>query len=206
MEELQPADILGREILEDARKKAGRILKNAGDTITAKTAEWDEKLTAAITELEQKYLRNCALAEAEVMAALPIDKLRAKSAKIEKLLNAAAAAWYSRLDRQHVLAILYDELEQRIAVCECLDGIESIHAAIHRIEKGEAETLLQQVLPGKSLIIEEEHSDTMYPQIIIENSQVRICASINNVVDTLLSEQRAELIKSLLGDKGFSDA
>ena len=206
MEELQSIDILGREILEDARKKAGRILKTSDDTITAKSAEWDAKITAAITELEQKNLRNSRYAEAEIMAALPIDKLRIKSAKTEELLNAAVAVWFSRLSRQQVLAILQNELAQRIAVCECLDEPDGIYVTICKIDKSEAEKLLQEVLPGKPCIIEEAHSDALYPEIIIENNKVRITASIDKVTEFFLSEQRAELIESLLGERGFCDA
>ena len=202
MEELQSTDILGREILEDARKKAKRILKTAEDTITAKSAEWDTKLTAAIAELKQKYLQNSIFAETEIMAALPIDKLRVKSAKIEELLTTAVAAWYSRLSREQVLAIVREELAHRIAACECFDGADSIHAAIRNIEHGEAKKLLQEVLPGKSCTINEAHQDALYPEIILENSTVRITASIGTVVDFFLSEQRAELIESLLGEKG----
>ena len=203
MEELQSTDILEREILEDARKKSKRILKTADDTIAAKSTEWNGKLSAATMELEQKYLRNSRLAEAEIMAALPIDKLRVKSAKIEELLNTAVSAWYSRLSRKQIFEILRDELEKRIAECECLDGPDIINAAIHKIEKDEAEKLLQEVLPGTSCIIKEAHSAALFPEIIIENSTVRIYASIDKVIDFILSEQRAELIKSLLGEKGF---
>ena len=54
MEELQSTEILEREILEDARKKAMRILKTADDTIRAKTAEWEKKTADAVAELEKK--------------------------------------------------------------------------------------------------------------------------------------------------------
>ena len=202
MEELQSTDILDREILEDARKKAHRILKAADDTIKAKSADWETKLKTALGELEAKYAKNSKSAAEEIMAVLPIDKQRAKAKKIEELLNSAVESWYVRLNRKRVLDFLQKELSKRLASCGGFSGSDGITAYIHKVEKAEAEPILQAVLPDKYCTIETMQSTAAYPQIILENKEVRIYASIGKAVDFILGEKREELIAALLGPAG----
>jgi len=205
MEELQSTELLDREILEDARKKAHRILKTAEDTIKAKSVEWEQKLSATLAELEEKYAQQGRLAADEIMARLPIDKRRTKAKKIEELLRSAAETWYGSLSRGRVLDVLKKELEKRLAAAEKFSADGGIRARIHHIERNEAQTVLQAVLPGKSCTIEEIHSVSAYPEIILETPQARIYASIDKIVDFLLGEQRAELVEALLGKEILLD-
>jgi len=200
MEELQSTDILEKEILEDARKKAHKILKAADDTIKSKSAEWENKLTVTLNELEEKYAKNSKSITEEIMAVLPIDKQRAKAKKIEELLNSAVESWYSRLNRQRVLGFLQGELSKRLASCGGFSASGGINAYIHKVEKAEAEAILKAVLPGKTCTIEKTQSTAAYPSIILENNEVRIYASIGKAVDFILGEKREELIAALLGD------
>ena len=208
MEELQSTENLDREILEDARKKAQRILKNADDTVKTKSEEWEQKLSAAMNELNQKYADNGREAEKEIMAALPVDKRRIKARKTEELLNAAVEAWYAALSRGRVLELIQGELTKRIADCKVFAGLEDaaeIHAEIHKIERTEAETILRKALPGKSCRIEEAHSASAYPELVIETPLVRMYASIGKTVDFYLGEKRSELLESLLGRDALLD-
>ena len=206
MEELQSTEILDREILEDARKKAHRVLKTAEDTINAKSADWEKNLSAALKELEKKYAQQGELVTDEIMAHLPIDKHRIKAKKIEEMLSSAVKTWYTGLSRGRVLDLLKKELEKRLAACDTFAGSGKIHVKIHQIERKEAEALLKAVLPGKSgvdtpCIIEETNSVSPYPEIVLETPELRIYASIGKIVDFFLSEKRAELAEALLGAK-----
>jgi hypothetical protein len=200
MEELQSTDILDREILEDARKKAYRILKTAEDTIKAKSADWGKKLESTLDELEKKYAQNSKSTADEIMAVLPIDKQRAKAKKIEELLHLAVENWYVRLSRKRVLGFLQTELSKRLASCGGFSAPGAISVQIHKIEKAEAEAVLKAVLPDKSCTIETIQSTAAYPIIILENKEVRIYASIDKTVEFILGEKREELITALLGD------
>jgi len=203
MEELQSTEILDQEILEDARKKAHRILKAAEDTIKAKLAEREQKLNETISELEKKYAQLSKHATDEIMAHLQIDKQRVKAKKIEELLASAVQTWFAGLSRERVLALLKGELAKRVAASDTSTA-SSIKAQIHQVERKEAETLLKAVLPGKSganapYAIEESVSVSPYPEIILETPEARIYASISKTVDALLGEKRAELVEALLG-------
>ena len=212
MEELQSTKNLEREILEDARKKAHRILKTAEGMVKTKTAEWDRKTTEALEELEKKFAEQRKFAEAEIMAVLPMDKRRAKTEKIESLLRRAVETWYSGLSRGQVLGFLKKELEKRLAVCGGFGGT-GCRAVIHKLTRDEAESILREVLPGgaangTACPIEEARSASSaaaaYPEFILENNDVRICASLSATADFFLNEKRAELVEALLGPQVMS--
>jgi hypothetical protein len=205
MEELQSTDILDREILEDARKKAHRILKAADDTIKAKSADWETKLKSTLDELEEKYAKNTKSTADEIRAVLPIDKQRAKAKKIEELLHLAVESWYVRLSRKRVLGFLQTELSKRLASCGGFSVSGGIRAYIHKVEKAEAEPILRAVLPDKACTIETMQSTAAYPSIILENQEVRIYASIGKTVDFILGEKREELIAALLGENALGN-
>jgi len=205
MEELQSTDNLDKEILDDARKKAHKILKTADDTIKSKTTDWEKKLTVTLGELEEKYAKNSKSITDEIMAVLPIDKQRARARKIEELLNSAVESWYVRLNRKRVLDFLQAELSKRLASCGGFSASDGINAYIHKLEQAEAEAILKAVLPGKTYNIEKTQSTAAYPQIILENKEVRIYASIGKAVEFILGEKREELIAALLGENALGE-
>ena len=207
MEELQTTEILDREILEDARKKAFRILKAADDTVKIKSGEWERKLSAELEELEHRYAEQEKTSEQEIMAVLPIDKRRTKAKKTEELLRSAVQNWYAGLSRPRVLEILRNELALRVSACGNLAASSGIRVLISDLDETEARAILREALPdrpGKQslLSIESIHSSSPYPQLILETPSVRIYASIGKAVEYYLGEKRAELVESLLGGGG----
>ena len=205
MEELQTTEILDREILEDARKKAFRILKTAEDTIQAKTAEWEKNLMATLGELEKKYERQGKIAVDGIMIPLQTDKRRVKARKIEDLLHNATETWYAGLSRERILDLLKKELTQRIADSGIQANPHELRVQFYKIEKAEAQTLMQAILPGMPCTVEPIHSVSAYPEIILETKEARVYASIGKTVDYYLSVQRAELIEALLGRAALVD-
>jgi vacuolar-type H+-ATPase subunit E/Vma4 len=197
MEELQSTEILEREMLEDARKKAARILKAADETVKTKSAEWEKKTTEDLAELDRKFAEQGRFAAEEIMAVLPMDKRRAQSEKFEGLLKSAVETWYAGLSRERVLGLLKKELAKRLAVCGEFTGAGQFRAVIHKLTQAEAESILKHL--SLSCQIEEAQSSAAYPEFILENNDLRIYASIGKTVDFFLREKRAELIEALLG-------
>jgi len=197
MEELQSTDTLDREILEDARKKAQRILKTADETTLAKSKEWEKKTAESIAELEKKYGGLREAAAEKVMARLPIDKQRVKVEKIENMLNSAVVSWYEGLDRGRVLNLLSDELAKRLALCEEFSSASKKCAYIGNLDKKEAQTVLKKA--GVTCDIKEISAAGNFPSITLETGNIRIIASIQNMTDFLLQEKREELVEALIG-------
>ncbi|MCL2264456.1 MAG: hypothetical protein FWC22_00305 [Treponema sp.] len=204
MEELQSTEILDREILDDARKKALRILKQADDTIKAQNAEWEKKTADCIYNLDNKYSEQEKTESDNVMARLPIDKLRLKIEKIENLLVAAEDSWYESLDRNYILKLLSIELGKRLEFVRKQEkggsdhgGGKELKAFIYMLKRNEAEALLKQF--NLSCEIEAIHSVSRYPLITIETSDLMITVSIQRIIDYFLHVKRTELVEALVG-------
>jgi hypothetical protein len=198
MEELQSTEILDREILEDARKKAWRILKSADDAVKAQTAEWEKKTADGLAELKKKYAKRSKMAISEIVSRQPMEKRRIKAQIIDRLLNQAVHTWYAGLDRGYVITLIKNELNVRLAECNDFSA-EAGKAFYRELSGAEAEAILRAALPGHKLSFEETPGAEDFPELIIENDTVRISASIKKAVDFFLLEKRAELIQALVG-------
>jgi vacuolar-type H+-ATPase subunit E/Vma4 len=205
MEELQTTEVLEREILEDARKKAARILKTADDSINTKTAEWGEKITQAIDEIKKKYSEQNELNTIKIMARLPIDKLRIKAEKIESLIQTAADDWYKSLNRQKVIDLLTNEFSKRIAFSEEDFTVVKKEVYFSYLDQKEAETISKNSgLPSDIEWFKVTKGD--YPSITLEANNIRIVASVQTIIDFYLQEKREELVEALVGRTFMGDA
>ena len=204
MEELQSTEILEREILEDARKKALRVLKAADETIQAKNIEWKEKTDLLTKDLAEKYGEEKKLLTEKLMARLPIDKLRAKIERIERLLQDAVGQWYNGLSRERALGLLKDELAQRLAYNDDFASCVDKTAYYHGLSLNEAQALLR--VTNEKFTLTQAAGEGGYPSIVLETENARITASIQNIIDYYLLEKREELIEAMLGLKFMEDA
>ncbi|MDR2150854.1 MAG: ATPase [Spirochaetaceae bacterium] len=206
MEEVQSTEVLDREILEDARKKAYRILKAGEETLIAQKAEWEKREQAAIAELHQRYKARTEITRNEITIRLPLDKKRMYSKEIERILNAAMTNYLTALTREKLLALISKELQKQIAFCIEVGEFESDEFILYTggLDESEAETILKNVLPpGTWAIIEQSElpGDWRLPALVLEMSQVRISASVKTIAEALMQDKRAELVTALLGNE-----
>jgi hypothetical protein len=224
MEEIQSTEILDREILEDARRKAFRTIKTADDTVKANTLAWEKKTAQAVEDLKARFEERRKKSSDEIMARLPLDKRRAESEKVEALVQRALDAWYEAQSRERILCLLEAELRLRLEDCPEFRGAgRNIKAMFYKLGREEGEALLARVLPPGSWETVDYHlgvegaasaSSTgagaairasgvlsgKYPELVLDSPGVRINASINMLAASLLADHRAELTAALIGE------
>jgi glutamate formiminotransferase len=223
MEELQSTEVLDREILEDARRKAFRILKTADDTVKSNTAGWEKKTAAALEDLNTRHEERRRRTAEEIMARFPLDQRRAESEKIEALLSRALDLWYAAQSRQGILTMLEGELRRRLEDYPEF-GSRPFRVTFHKLEKGEGEGLLKQTIPEGKWEINTSGLDaggaagasstgagaaikasgvllSKYPELVLDSPQARISVSLSLLIEELLSDYRAELTCALIGDQ-----
>jgi hypothetical protein len=220
MEELQTTEVLDREILEDARKKAYRILKTADGEVKAQSGVWERKLGEALAELRDKYAKRLLNTREEIMARLPLDKRRCESEYIEELLAGKIEAFLSGLPRSDLLAVLERSLTKRFA--EFIDSVSPepgvqekpllLDITICNLSRDEAGALLERCFKvyGNSTLLrpldfaEADSRLTLnhrYPGIILDAGIAVIRASVEDAVGILLEDKRLELTCALLGEQ-----
>jgi vacuolar-type H+-ATPase subunit E/Vma4 len=221
MEELQSTEVLDREILEDARRKAQRILKTADEDAAASEKSWEKKTQKALAELNRRFEERLETGRAEIMAHLPLDRRRLALERIDRLLHEAAGSYLRGLDREKLLGILAGELRERSAELEDGEAGDSARGrpgfkAVYRfLSREEAEGLLKGAFPGggfsggvsRGFSLEEGDAAYLraggFPGIVADSGTVRISVSADAAVDALLSEKRGELAAALLGEEAL---
>jgi hypothetical protein len=207
MEELQSTEVLDREILEDARRKAQRILKTADETVASGTRKWERKTEKALKGVRERYAARLEASRSEIMARLPLDKRRTRLSKIEALLKDAASSYLAGLSRPRLLAVLEGELKKRAG--ELDSPVPEGRAAARGLTGEETESLLKKAFPQGRWAIdggENRHiAPGAFPALAADTQAARITVSADAVIETLLRDKRAELAAALLGE-GALDA
>jgi hypothetical protein len=213
MEELRSTEALDREILEDARKKAYKILKTAEDAQSAQTRTWDRKLKRAVDSLRKSYEEKKNKTRDELLARLPLDKRRLRAETAEKSLRKAMDGFLRGLPREKVLFILESELSGRFRFLS-MEGKEEGAKALagagvfySGLNDSEARLVLNRAFgPACSgWVLTEDRHHAEFPFIVINAPAMKITASVENAASDLLKDKRAELAAALLGGEALND-
>jgi vacuolar-type H+-ATPase subunit H len=199
MEELQSTEALDREILEDARKKAFKILKNADESVSASKTALEKKLQNATEKARKSYAEKAETARREIMARLPMDKRRIRSEAINSFLGSAIEHFLGTLDRPSLLRILEKELALRAD--SSLSGMGEFR--YRSLSAAECSALGSAAFPGLSFSYMEDSLPTIggaFPALMIDFPQLKITASADKAAETLLLDKRVELASALLGN------
>ncbi|MDR2536911.1 MAG: ATPase [Treponema sp.] len=206
MEELQSTDVLDREILEDARKKAYRILKASEEGVKSAAELWEKRATAAIAESKEHYASRFVTMKDEVVARLILDKRRIRSEKVESLLKTAMFGYLQSLPRETLLSLLENELRLRLTELRETNEFPttSMTVRIKNLSNAESEAILKKYLTPGTWTLETTSTATLvedkFPRLTLDAPSVRINASIDSVGYDLLEDKRTELLVALLGD------
>lgn len=209
MEELQSTEVLHREILEDARKKAYRILKTADESVRAGVEAWEKKTDDAIMEARELYAKRVLILQEELKARLVLDKQRIRSEKIEGLLKSAMETYLLSLNREVLLSILEQTLHKQLEELRETGELpgSDIKVRCNKVTDAELEDILSRQLPQGSWTQIPGNAgfigEAIFPAIILDAPAVRILASIQAVTEYVLEDKRAELVASLFGEEAL---
>jgi vacuolar-type H+-ATPase subunit H len=202
MEELKSTEALNREILEDARKKALKILNDATESVNASKTAWEQKLEHAQETVRSGYAEKTEQLRKGIMARLPMDKRRIRSETIDRFLRTAMDDFLRSLDHSSLLRILEGELAFRAGdISQGLSGGGEIRYRL--LSEAECKTLVSGVFPGLSLHYIEDPLHALggaFPALVIDFPHLRITVSVDRTAETLLQDKRAELTAALLGN------
>jgi vacuolar-type H+-ATPase subunit E/Vma4 len=195
MEVLNTGEELGRQILEDARKKASRMLEAVDKECAAIREEGRRVAEAEIARLRAEGDRQIAALQAEMKAALPLDFLRTRLGFIQDTVAAALRAFLEGLSLGDLAGIL----EGRIAkAAGALAGrtvtvrhgglaAELARQTVARAAPGIAISAVRPLDGGKGIEIESD------------DGRVRFRCTTAELEAELLEERREELAVAALG-------
>jgi len=222
MEELRSTEILDQEILEDAKKKAAKLLKTSEDSVVSQARQWEKKTKAAIQEIHKVYEQRAEEFREEIHSRNLLDKRRLRSETTDLLLREAMDTFLRGLKRQEILLILERELEKCLEECGDELGHGEVQVLFSSMNDNEAEEALRKAVNKSEVsknrtagwpiagwpiagwqIGEDKKAVASFPVMILNTPAVKITASVENVAIELLKDKRAELTSALLGKEAL---
>jgi len=196
MEEIKGTEALEREILEDARKRAERIIRKAEESARLLGVQTEKKIEEATTTLVGEYQAKKRIAELEMLSRLPLEKARLdisyRDEMLRKALKGALESMNPRLfglwcvKRLSCQAELVRNSRARVLVhgldSETMRDIEALFGQGSDISIEEA-----PAMKVRGLVVEP--MDTSY----------RISITEKELLEWLLDEKRGELAAALFG-------
>ena len=200
MEVLKTGEALESEILEDAKRKAARILDGADKECAQIRKDWER-------EADEERRRKTAQTEAQVVeldrelaASLPLDLMRARLAFIQEKVTAALTELFGAMTPAELAAVIGHLLKraakpfQGTTVVVSCTGMDAV-AASRLVKESMPGVTVQEAKPAPT------SSDAADKGIVLTtvDRRLRYRATLGEVTVQLLEEHREELVAALLG-------
>ncbi len=204
MEILKTSETLEQQILEDARRKASRILEAAEKDARSIAAQWEAKRRddggriAAEAEEKVRGLRQ------ELESSLPLDFMRTRLSATEEALRGALDELFAALSPAELARVLGALLSRAAQAF----GEARVSVGWRGIDAGAARGIVEAALPRA--VVEDVHEDAAGPGplggaasrgvvVATVDGRIRCRATLDELAARLLEERREELVAALLG-------
>ncbi len=201
MEELRSTEILDKEIQEDARKKADRILKNADAEVEKIGASVQTRLDAMKVEKTEYYASLEAAFERDLNAAYPLEKQRFLVEFQDRSMTDAIGQYITNLTEKDKLALVEKML------CRCLSALsgKKVSAVVNGFDTNSIQKLLEANLEKGSLLSCTPSGETAesYTGCILtsDDNAVRCRVTIEELIQDIVDANRYELVSTLFGGR-----
>ncbi len=198
MEEIASTDALEKEILEDARKKGEKILRD-GETEAARIrAESGERSTSALSALAEDFRSRTERYEGENLARLPLERGRLKATYIDRLLRSAMDRYLAALPPDRVGDLVGGLLSRAAG----LVGSSRVTVGYKGLDEATARKLVSANLPGAQAVSFAKDEGLAAAGLFVanEDSSLTVRATMDLVGERLLDEHRGELARTLCGE------
>ncbi len=195
MDELRSSEALEREIRDDARKKAERILKQVDEEIRRLREAAEAQGSAEGERLSERYTQRADQYREEILARLPLEKKRLRIQWAEAELRKALASALSAMPDEELLALALKPL----ADCASFFSPGAYHVECLGFDPALALARLSLVLPGFSDQLMDSAPGKRSIHVLSSEARASFRADESTVLEYLDDEQREALATALLG-------
>ena len=197
MEEIKTSEKLEQEILEDARKKAERILKSAEKSVNEIEGEWKKKEEAFLSASKQEMEERKKRIQQEISATLPLEIKRIELRILNEKFEAFLQKFFEELSEEEFVTLIRPRLSQ---VGTFFQG-KSLFLEYNGLKK--AESLLLSVLPGVRILQVKEGEPPRGIRIQSEDGTVQYRITAEELKEEVRQNYRREVFEALFpGTKG----
>lgn len=211
MEEIRSTDVLDREIVADAKKKADKILSRAEDSCKEILGGIDKRLEESRVQAQRASDSLLELYRKNIGAALPLEKERYEVSFVHAAVLEAINSYFEEAGEEKRLMVVQKLLERAIPSL----GKGAVHASIIAFSRDKAEKMLRSIL-GDSLETVETVPETVVADDFVEGLRFHdgvilsverpegelVCRfTLDEKIQEILDESNFELAHALFGGR-----
>ena len=202
MEVLKSGDELERQILDDARAKATRILAEADRECAAIREEWQHKTEADVHRLEADRDARTAAVRQEQEASLPLDLMRARLSYVQETVSSALEKYFATLSPDEIARVVGEQLRR---IPPVLNGAAVVVSA-SGMSASVARRIVEESLPGVTVddvkdSVQSASGEANEIGLVLETTdgRIRFRGTLVEIGSQLLERSREELVEALFG-------
>lgn len=205
MEELRSTEILDREIHEDARKKAEKLLRAADSDCDRVRSEYAARLEATKKDKSAEYAARLEAWRNDSVASVPLEKQRRLVSRIDAAVKKALDTWFESIGCERRLAIYRSTIERFLPAL----GTSKISVRSAGYAESELVPVLHAIF-GKDRIASltilsaaEARLAAFSDGLLLETADRSVLCRVTKgeIFDELLSVRRQELAEALYGGR-----
>ena len=203
MEEFRSTEILDKEIQDDARRKAEKLLKRADDDCQKIMDELDGRIEAVSKEKQAFYAKRAESFKKDLDASLPLEKERFLVSFIDSSIIKAINRFISSLSGEEKISLLENLLRRYES--KLVD--KKLMVSFHGFEKTELQKLLKNHKLATESIVQMSDADAVelngnYGMIIKTTDGSVVCrVTIDELIDEIVDTYRYEVAEALFGGR-----
>ncbi len=214
MEVLKTSETLEKQILEDARKKASRVLEGTEREIASIHKEWQAKADEEKKRLEAECDAKIAALRKELASSLPLDFMRTRLASIEQTLATALAEMFAGMpdaELARLLGLLLSRAASAFSGARLTVTCEGLpqELAGKVVRESIRDAVVEKVIaaPAGAPVAGPAAGSAAGPAelprkgiiVATTDGRVRYRGMVKEIAAILMEERREELVTALLG-------
>ncbi len=201
MEEVRNSENLKKEILEDARKKAERIVKNAEKQANGIRDEWDRKTAEDLAEIDKEYTTRASYLEKETMAALPLEKRRIRQNFFTEKFEECLADFAERIDETEAESVF----KRKLRAGAVLLGEGKLSVDFSGISLEAAKRIVREGIDENRVLAWKETSGPKGVVLRAENGGFTYRMTLDEITEELREYYRKEIFEALFKENAEHD-
>ena len=198
MEEIGNTEAIRKEILEEARNAAEKVLRDAEDEVAFAASQALERVKATKEGVAKAADSWIARNRAEMLARVPLEKIRYRTGLVDGRVRKALSDWFGSMGEDRVAALLEEHMKASAPV---FNG-RAVSIRYRGLSKARAVALAKTALgvpePGEAT----EDSKLPATGLVVHSvdGKLTLRATMDLVESDLLDRQRGELSRALCAE------
>ena len=198
MEEIGTTEAIQKEILEEARKAAEKVLRDADEEVAFAASQAVEKARKAkesVAKAADVWIdRN----RAEMLARIPLEKIRYRTALVDGRVRTALADWFGGMAEDRIIGLLEAHMKPSAPI---FNG-RAVNVRFKGLSRARAVAAVQKALgvPEPTEALEDSKLPAAGLVVHSADGKMTLRATIDLVESDLLDRQRGELARALCAE------